>query len=143
LQPGTSYYYQVLAFNASGYSNPSSPASATTQPASIIHIGNLEGVGAQGRPGRWDATVTVTVHDPDHQVVAGATVSGGWSGGANGGGTCTTDGSGICTIIKTGIKTSTTSVAFSVTDVSLAGWAYDPTANDPPFDTATITIYAP
>jgi hypothetical protein len=39
--------------------------------------------------GGWKATVVVSVHDTGHALVAGATVSGGWSGGFNGSGSCT------------------------------------------------------
>jgi hypothetical protein len=148
LQPDTTYHYQVLAFNASGYSSPSNQVSATTQPAHVVtlHVGDLDGSAASGRPGRWNAVVTVTVHNASHGPVAGATVSGGWSGGANGGGSCTTDGSGACTISKTGIKTSVDNVTFSVTGASMASAVYEPSLNHDPdsdSDGTVITINQP
>jgi serine protease AprX len=64
--------------------------------------------------------MTVTVST----AVAGAQVSGSWSGGASGSGSCTTDGSGLCTISKNNIKASAPSVTFTVTDIALAGYTF-------------------
>ena len=131
--------------NATG----SSPQSVTVSDGSttVVHIGDLDGSSASAPRSRWDATVTVTVHDAADNPVTGATVSGTWSGGANGSGSCLTDGSGQCIVTKTNIKTSASSATFSVTDVTLATpSAYNAGANHEPdgdSDGTIITVSQP
>jgi len=97
----------------------------------VMHVGDLQGIGAAGRPGRWDATVTVTVHDALENLIEGATVSGSWSNGASGSGNCPTDANGQCSITKTNIKTNVSTVTFSVTGITRnAADTYDAVAND-------------
>ena len=148
LQANTLYSYRVLAYNASGVSGPSNTASATTQPAIQveIHVGDLDGSSAPGRTGRWDATVTITVHYDDESPVPGVTVEGIWSAGASGAGTCVTNIAGSCDITKTSIKTSVTSVLFSVSGVSLEDTVYaSPQNHDPDSDSdgSSISVTSP
>jgi len=77
----------------------------------------------------WRATVTATIEP----ALAGAIVSGQWGDGAAA--TCTTDGSGQCAV-STNVRTKTTSITFTVTDVVLAGYIYEP-------GTTAITVNAP
>lgn len=67
----------------------------------------------------WRATVTAKI-DP---ALAGAIVSGTWGDGTAA--SCTTDGAGQCAV-STNVRTKTKSITFTVTDVVLAGYAYDP-----------------
>ena len=148
LQANSLYSYRVLAYNASGVSGPSNTASATTQPAIQveIHVGDLDGSSAPGRTGRWDATVTITVHSDDESPVPGVTVEGIWSAGASGAGTCVTNIAGSCDITKTSIKTSVTSVLFSVSGVSLEDTVYaSPQNHDPESDSdgSSISVNQP
>ncbi len=97
-----------------------------------LHIGDLDGSG-QDSGRKWDAEVTITVHDADHNPVANATVYGVFPGG-RGAPTvsCTTDGSGVCTVSKTNINGNSASVTFTVEDVTHASLAYDAAANHDP-----------
>ncbi len=65
----------------------------------------------------WRATVTATI-DP---ALSGAVVSGAWEDGTAA--SCTTDGLGQCSV-STNVKTKTTSISFTVSDVALAGYTY-------------------
>ena len=86
-------------------------ATATTLTQPKIHIGDLDGTRSVSKK-NWSASVTVAVHDASHKLVSGAVVTGVWSLGATGTGTCTTSRSGICTISKSGIALGITSVTF-------------------------------
>jgi hypothetical protein len=117
---------------AVGY-QPLSPSTDT------VHIGELTSTTSPGKGDKWNAEVTVTLHEGDHSVlsVAGATVSGSWSGSGKGTGSCVTDGSGQCTITKSNVRGD--SVTFTVTEVSLAGYTY----NDGDNEVSSITVNKP
>jgi hypothetical protein len=133
LQPETTYYYQVQAFNGSGISNYSNTASATTDQAetNTVHVGDLDGSSTPGNRNRWTATVTVTVNSASG-MVQGAIVSGIWSSGVNGSGTCTTGGNGWCGITKNNIKGNNSNVTFTVTDIVPGSGTYDSGSNSDP-----------
>jgi PKD repeat protein len=102
-----------------------------------MHVGDLEdGSILVKRDTRWNATVTITIHDGAglHAPLSEATVTGTWSDGATGSVECTTGGSGQCSVTKANLKLSVTSVTFTVTDVAHATHSYDSTENDEPWD---------
>lgn len=109
-------------------------------------MGDLDGSGAAAERNRWEATVTITVHDAGEDPVQNETVEGAWSDGATGGAPCTTDASGQCSVTKGNIKGNSASVTFTVNNVSLAGSTYDAGANhDPDGDSncTAITVAQP
>ena len=119
---------------------------ATPPPGGTMHLGDLDGTSAPGAPGRWNATVTITVHDASHNPVAGITVSAAWSSGATGTGSCVTNASGQCALTKTGIRNSINSVTLSVTNATGGGLTYTPADNhDPDGDSngTVITVNKP
>lgn len=126
LDGGQNYYYRVQAYNGSGVSVFSNTAAATTLQPAALHVGSLAAASSANR-NRWDAFVTVTIHDNDGKPVAGANVSGSWSIG--GSSMTVTDASGQTTVSNTRIKTSVASTTFTVTDVSGAGYIYAPGSN--------------
>jgi hypothetical protein len=95
-------------------------------PAPTIHVGNLQGQSAKLSKGRWEASVTVTVHDEDHIAVSDAWVTGVWSGAMTGTESLPTAG-GIVTFTNStkGGKSAT----FTVTNITLAGYDYDAADN--------------
>jgi hypothetical protein len=107
-----------------------------------MHAGDLDGSAAlTGRGGKWSATVTITVHDDSEAAVAGATVSGAWSAGANGSGSCVTDGSGQCDITRTSINRNSSSITFDVTGMTHTLLVYTAGGNhDPDGDSNGTTI---
>jgi len=113
--------------------------------ATTMHVGDLDGTTTdQGRT--WSATVTITVHDANHNLVEGATVSGIWSGGYSGTASCTTDSNGQCSVTSGGIPKRNGSTTFMVEGVTHSSLEYDATANhDPDGDSGgtSITVYKP
>lgn len=90
------------------------------------------------RRNRWDAIARITVVESGTgNRVEGAVVSGAWSNGESGGGECTTDSNGECTVKKPNLRLSTSSVDFTVTNVTRTP---NDTYDDPPI---SITLTAP
>ena len=123
---------------------PSPTATATftptSAPATQSHIGDLDRASTLSGT-KWNATVTIYVHDSNHKLVANAAVTGQWSNGGTGTGSCTTNSSGACTVSKTGLSTKTTSITFSMTGISATGLIYTSSANhDPDTDSNGTTI---
>ena len=109
------------------------------------HVGDLDR-GSTKQKGTWTATVTVGVHNTAHGAVSGATVTGTWSNGATGTASCTTGTTGRCSVSKPGNKNRTSSVRFTVTNVTKASLAYTPATNhDPDGDSSgtAITVSKP
>jgi subtilisin len=82
-----------------------------------ITISSLAGSSATINKNTWRATVTATV-SPD---LSGSVVSGIWTGGSTV--SCTTGSDGKCQVTLN-VSTKTASVTFTVSSVSLAGYAY-------------------
>jgi len=98
-------------------------------PSATMHVGDLVGSSLLGSRGRWNATVTVGVHDSNELLVSGATVAGRWSNGANGSRECITRTEGMCSITRNNINRNSSSVTFTVTDVTHTSNNYDAGAN--------------
>ena len=125
---------------------PPPTPSPTPDPNSTMHVGDLDGSSTPANRGRWNATVTITVHDAGDSPLANATVSGDWSGGASGSDSCTTDGNGQCSVSKNNIKGNQSSVTFTVTSVTEGTHTYNANANhDPDGDSngTAITVLQP
>ena len=102
-------------------------------------IADLDGTSAMVAGVNWAATVNIAVVDMNGLTVAGATVSGNWSGGYTGNGACVTDTAGMCSI--TSGRTRDTSVTFTVADITATGFVYDASLNaDPDGDSDGTTI---
>ena len=115
-----------------------------TAPASD-HIGDLDGSSAANKS-TWTAIVTVMVHDGAHQPVAGAAVSGTWSGGTSGPATCTTSANGRCTIVSSSMRKRDVSATFTVGGVTASGLTYTAGQNHDPDGDSTgtaITVAKP
>jgi hypothetical protein len=133
LQAATTYYYRVNAYNSAGSSGYSEVALATTleNETRHIHVGDLDGSGVVNKT-KWNAAVTVLIHDQNEMPVAGATITGTWGDGASGSGSCVTDGSSQCTISLSNLKTSVASVSFTINSVSEGASVYLPGENHDP-----------
>ena len=106
------------------------PTAVSTSASTIMHVGDLDG--SSSGSGKWTATVTVTVHDANHNPVANATVSGNWSNGASGTASCTTNSNGQCSVSKSGINRGKNSVTFNVNNTSRSGFTYNSGSNHDP-----------
>jgi len=117
----------------------------TPAPSVNIHVGDLDGSSAQINKKNWRATVTITVHDANHNAVPGVTVEGTWSGSYSGTGSCITDGNGQCPIESGNIR-STSPTGFTVNSLSASGYTYQASSNHDPDGSSngtTISISAP
>jgi Tol biopolymer transport system component/chitodextrinase len=103
-----------------------------------MHVGDLDGAATNQRS-LWTSTVTITVHDSSHAVLANASVTGFWNDGTVG--ACTTTPEGRCTVSRSGIPRMTASASFSVTNVTRAVSVYTPIDNhDPEGDSSGTAI---
>jgi len=118
---------------------PSATFTATSAPANTLHIGDLDRSSTIAS-NKWNATVTIKVHNATEGLVASATVTGKWSNGVTGTVTCTTNSSGICTVTKTGISTTTTSITFTVTNVTRSNFTYKSSSNHDPDGDSNGTV---
>jgi hypothetical protein len=87
-------------------------------PAATMHVGDLDSSSLSRGRGSWRATVTATIHDSNHAPRSGATVTGLWSGGVSGSGSCTTDATGRCSISSASIANAKKNATFTVTSVT-------------------------
>jgi hypothetical protein len=103
----------------------------TPSASTSMHVGDLDGASVS-QSNRWNATVTITVHDANHNPLAGVTVTGSWSNGATGMASCTTGSNGQCNVVKSGIRKGKSSVTFTVTNATRSAYSYSATANHDP-----------
>lgn len=94
----------------------------------VMHVEDLTGLGTISR-NKWTAKVTTTVKDAAGAPVSGAVVTGAWSDGLTGTGTCTTGTDGTCTITSASMKLTVLSVKFTVTNLVKDGFTYDSASN--------------
>ncbi len=110
---------------------------------SSMHVGDLDASASLAKRARWNANVTITVHDESEGAVADATVSGLWSDGSSG--SCFTNNSGQCAIDRNNIR-SGDSITFTVTDVAHGAFTYSDAVNhdaDGDSDGTSITVWKP
>jgi len=107
-----------------------------------MHIGDLDATRAAVRS-KWEAYVTITVHDVGENLVAGVLVTGLWDDGSEA--TCTTSADGTCTVIKGNLKLTVSPITLRITVASLSGYNYTAANHDPDGDSdgTTITVNAP
>jgi hypothetical protein len=126
-------------------STPTPTPTATPLPIGPLHIGDLDSSGTSSGS-KWNALVTITVHDVNHNPVAGASVTGVWSGSFSGSAACTTDSSGQCTVSKRSLKSSKPSITFTIGNVTQGALTYNPADNHDPdgdSDGTRITVNRP
>jgi len=116
------------------------PSPTQTPPPSgeTVHIGDLDGSSDPRNGGRWDATVVITVHDNNENLIGNVTVTGSWSAG--GSGSCVTDSIGQCSLTKNNLKGNQQSVLFTIEDISFSGYGYQSSANHDPDDDSDGTV---
>ena len=126
LPPGATFHYRVQAYNSAGVSGYSNIDIAGTAEADALHVAALDSYTELNR-NRWNAFVTITVHDQNNTPVAGATVNGIWTSSSSS--SCVSDAAGRCTVSDSKLKTSVTSTRFSVTGIAKNGYLYDASSN--------------
>jgi bacillolysin len=139
---GDSFTYRV---NDGSLDSAVATVSITVTAQPTMHVGDLDGASANNGKS-WTATVTAQVDNESHGTVAGATVTGSWTGGASGSASCVTAANGRCSVTKSGIPKKAASAAFTVTNVTHATRTYVPGANHDPDGDSTgtsITVAKP
>jgi len=114
-------------------------------PAASVHVSDLDGKG-KIKSKRWRAIVYITVRDLDGNLVENATVEGNWSGGASGSDDCETDSDGQCRVKSDRVRTSNSTITFTVANISHDSLDYDAKLNsDPDGDSngTSITVSKP
>jgi len=113
----------------------------------LMHVGDLDGGSeSDSKANKWNATVTVTVHNEADAPINGITVSGTWSGGTSGGGSCTIESAGQCIITKNNLRSNVSSVTFSVENLTDNNGTYNYDSNnnhDPDGDSTGTSIEIP
>jgi K319L-like, PKD domain/Trypsin len=138
-----SYTATLVVNDGPSDSAPDSVMITSTQAGTSMHVGDIDGASqVKGKSNKWSADVTVTIHDDNQSPVAGATVTGQWSGAAGGSATGVTATNGTVNF-STGNLSGGSSVTFMVTDV-VGTLDYDSGANHDPdggdSDGTTITV---
>jgi serine protease AprX len=137
---GGSFAIDLSTGPVSGTPPPPPPPPSPPPLDATMHVGDLDGTATRTANSRWTATMTIGVHDADHAALGGVVVSASWQGGASA--TCTTGASGACWVSRQ-FQNSRTIVSLTVSNLSKAGYAYQPSANhDPDGDSNGITISA-
>jgi serine protease AprX len=119
---------------------------ATTSPpppAQSSHVGDLDPSSVWLTASRWRARAAIEVDDQTGAPLAGAAVTGVWTGNTTV--SCTTGSNGRCTVQKR-FAAKKASVTFTVSNVQLSGYPYDATANlDPDGDSngTVVTVVRP
>jgi len=142
LAPSTTHSYHVVAFDAaSNESAPSNTASATTLPAPVqtMHVTSIT-MALKKAGQNMSARATVAIVDAAGHAVAGATVSGHWSGATSDSDAGLTNSGGQVTLESNKLKKppSRTTFTFTVDNVALSGWTYDASANVETSDSITV-----
>lgn len=153
LSANTTYYYEVQSTDSSGNTavdnNNGTYYSFKTVASSSgrMHVGDLDGATSlKGKSGKWEAVVTVTIHDSSHLAVPNATVTAKWSGGKSGTVTGTTGTNGTVSFATGAISSGTGSVTLTVGGVTHTSLSYEPGSNhDPDGDSngTSITVTKP
>ncbi len=129
---GADAFTYTIGDGAGGSATATVSMTVTFVPApNSMHVGDLDGsTTVKGR--NWTAFVTIRVENASNASLARVTVNGSFSAGATGAVNCRTSTVGICTVSKASIPTSVRSVTFTITGLTLTGYAYDASQNRDP-----------
>jgi hypothetical protein len=97
---------------------------------------SIEMTGKRAGANRF-ATAVVTIHDDSGNPVSGATVYGTWSGDYGATVNGVTGADGTVSFASSNVKLADATFTFTVDDVLLAGYVYDPNSS---VETATIVV---
>ncbi len=137
-QVGT-YVATLVAWDNGGLSGSSSVTITVTEAPQTarLFVADIAMKGSTSRNGNRNASADVTIRDSSGKLVAGAAVSGSWSGAVSGTGTVTTNRRGVATF-KSPTSKSAGTFFFSVNGVSATGYVYDASLNVETSDSITL-----
>jgi len=108
-----------------------SRAAGVTISSPSVHVGNLDGV-ATVTSDSWSAAVTITAHDAKHRPLPGVTVTGNWFTTTSVNAQCVTNDTGTCTLSLAALPLTLRAVSYSVSGMTLTGFAYKMASNHDP-----------
>lgn len=123
------YSVSLTVTDDDGATDTATKTLTLSEAGQTITVASLIGTSSTVNRNFWKATVTTTVNP----ALAGAVVSGTWSSGTSV--TCTTDSLGKCSV-SLNVRTTTSSIGFTVNNVTLAGYEYVP-------GVTTVTVTKP
>ena len=113
---------------------------ANANASAVFHIGDLDAVSSPAGGATWNATVTMTVHDENENLLSGVKVYLKWSTGSPRIDNCITDVGGVCTVSKE-VSTSQDSIILVVSNATKTQFTYQAGANhDPDGDSNGVFI---
>jgi serine protease AprX len=139
--------YARVIDSSTNTASDSSKVTVNNPVVMTMHAGDLDGSsGWWWGNWVWRATITIVVHDTDHNLMADVAVSGSWTGGYSGSSTCTTGEDGACIVSSSFIWRGSPSTTFTVYSMSHPALTYQPADNhDPDGDSngSSITVNRP
>jgi len=135
---GGTYTVTLVVNDGDVDSAPSSTTVTVAEATSLkMHIHSIS-MSKRNAGINTNAIATVTIFDTDDKPVSGATVSGFWTGKASDIDDGITDASGTVILLSDRVKRASGTFTFTIDDVSLSGWLYDPPANVETSDSITV-----
>ncbi|WOH39058.1 M36 family metallopeptidase [Thalassotalea fonticola] len=131
-----SLFVDYLAIYEGSVTEPPEPPEPP-QPTEVAVDIDLSGSSEiRNKPSRWDAIITVSVmeNNGSENAVESAVISGNWSNGTSGSGSCTTEADGTCTIKKANLKQNVSSVTFTFGSIEREGNTFVTTVLDNPVE---------
>jgi prepilin-type N-terminal cleavage/methylation domain-containing protein len=127
LDAGNAPYSVTAQYSGDANNAPSTGSLSPLTVTQTVHLSSLTAAGSKPSGGNWQATVNIAVQDSDGNSIVGVVVTGAWSTATSPNG-CTTGANGMCSFIA-GPISSNTMETWTVTNLSLAGYAYDSSKN--------------
>jgi PKD repeat protein len=122
-----SYLVSLTVTDASG-AQDSVETTITVSPAAVVHIGNIT-MAKTTKSRNVRATATVPVLNASGNPVAGATVTGKWSGIVSGTSSGVTGSTGTVKLTSPSTSKTSGTFTFTVTGVTVSGYTYDSAQN--------------
>ena len=124
------YEINIVVRDAQGLSATASSTVQVTERVHAAYTGTTrKWSNSSGTTNYWSADVTVTAHAFDERPIAGATVTGTWSGAVAKTVTCVTDAAGRCLLKSGTLSYGRSTVTLNVTAVAAPAMVHDPAAN--------------